>query len=96
MITNVLDFVEFIKTELDWNEPKVQLADNLPAYQELFKEPIDQMFIYTCLPGSSIKPELRAAIKEFGYKGKVQIVSACNTRRDFRHGYYIGFKKSSK
>jgi hypothetical protein len=95
------DFMEFIMKEMDWNDPRIyeicKLSEDTTELYDCLNLTNDQWsvaFSYDCLPGSSVKPELKEAILKFSNAGyDVKIKRGWQTgRRESRHDYYIIFK----
>lgn len=81
------EFAKFVQDELSWNGAKVK---HLPEWKEPDGTPV-QVFEYECLEGSSVKKEIREALKKFGLKRNAVKVEAgdYNFRGAVFHEYYI-------
>lgn len=93
MITALHAFKEYVELMMKWNGGKIEEAD-LETNKSWFTVPIVQVFQYTCLPGSSVKRELRKVFQKYGHSNYTIVITAdANTSRCNHHAYYIGFKK---
>ena len=92
-------FIKAVEKEMSWNHAKISALndksdDDLKLIDNVgFKGVWKYAFSYTCLPGSGITKDLRAAIKKIDPSLKPDIRRGFETsRRADYHDYYIIFK----
>lgn len=102
------DFAEFIEKELNWNGPSCTLLDSrkdslhsdteeVETYTGYAPGTWDVGYSYTCLPGSSVREELIAAIRKYDPTLKYRIARTGDTsRRAHSHDYVIILKLEKK
>lgn len=89
MEVNIL--INKILKEMEWNGPTISITNHSDLCYESDgpKSQTSTVLKYECIPGSSVKHELRKALKKIGVK-PLQIQRGSERyRRSFSHDYYI-------
>jgi hypothetical protein len=81
-ISNSDRFIEFVQKKMDWNSAEIEYNGN-------------GIFDYSGLAGSSIIPELREVIQEFGWSKFMKVVRS-SYLDDYEFHYYSFVVKSPK